>query len=71
MPNMLTETAEEWLAHQFEYEYCEECGGDTQHHNVIGVMWNWFALCLFPPSQATDWERHPVIKDYRAAQEAA
>lgn len=69
MPNMETQTANEWLAEQFEYNYCEECGGDAEHHTPVGVLGNWFAFCLYPPSPETNWEFHPVIAAYRAAKE--
>lgn len=43
--NTLTIHADTWLAELFEYEYCEECHGDTRDHDVIDVMGNWFARC--------------------------
>ena len=38
----------EWLAAQFEFEYCAECGRDAEDHEVVGVMGNPFAYCLRP-----------------------
>lgn len=42
------ETPEEWLARLFEFEYCPECGGDAQDHEVCLVpgIGNYFARCL-------------------------
>lgn len=60
------ETPQEWLARQFEFEYCAECGGDAPHHTVTGLLGNYFAYCNFGPSAETDWEFHPVIKNFRA-----
>lgn len=36
---------DEWLAEQFEYELCEECGADADEHDAIPFMGNWFARC--------------------------
>lgn len=58
-------SAKQWLKEQFEYEYCEECGGDAQHHAVASVMGNPFAYCLYPPSTETNYEFHPVIVAFR------
>lgn len=59
-----------WLKRQFEFEYCEECGGDAQHHTVIVVAGNPFARCDYPPSKETDWEQHPTIAAYRKIEDA-
>lgn len=44
------ETPEEWLADLFEFEYCPECGGDAEDHEVCLVpgIGNFFARCLGP-----------------------
>ena len=62
------QTFEEWAASQFEFEYCEECGGDPQHHTPAIVMGNWFAVCAYPPSKETDWKTHPAIQAYQESQ---
>ena len=46
----LTTPAETWLAHQFETEWCAECGRDHRHHTAILLELgaygaNWFAKC--------------------------
>ena len=38
-------TGEQWLEEAFEYENCDECGGDETTHVAIMFMGNWFALC--------------------------
>lgn len=53
--------AKQFLRETFEYEYCAECGGDTQHHVAVIVLGNWFAMCRYAPTQETDWKQHPVI----------
>ena len=39
-------TAEEFMYQLFEFEYCHECGGDTDDH-VAGIdpIGNWHAWC--------------------------
>lgn len=59
------ETPQEWLARQFEFEYCHECGGDAEHHTVCGFLGNYFARCDYPPTQETEWDFQPVIREYR------
>ena len=58
------ETKEEFLNKLFEWEYCAECGGDKQHHKAVGVLGNWFAVCLYPYDTTKD-EQHPVIQEFR------
>ena len=43
----MTETPEEWLEDLFEFEYCGECGGDAEDHEVCIVpgMGTYFARC--------------------------
>jgi hypothetical protein len=43
-------SAQEFLEDLFEYEYCAECGGDTEDHiDVLDVLWLFHAYCLNPP----------------------
>ena len=48
----MDETPEEWLEQLFEYEYCAECGGDAEDHEVCLVpgIGNYFARCK-PPGE--------------------
>ena len=57
------ETFEEWAERLFESEYCDECGGDAEHHSAVAFMGNWFARCVWPPDD--DGRLHPVIAEYR------
>jgi hypothetical protein len=43
----MTETPDEWLESLFEFEYCAECGGDAEDHEVCIVpgMGTFFARC--------------------------
>jgi hypothetical protein len=43
----MDETPEEWLERLFEYEFCAECGGDAEDHEVCIVpgIGNYFARC--------------------------
>jgi hypothetical protein len=42
-------TADEFMALEFEWEYCHECMGDTEDHTaVIGPFGSWFAYCNAP-----------------------
>lgn len=47
---MNDEAPEEWLEHQFETEYCAECGGDATDHEVCIVpgTGTYFARCRKP-----------------------
>lgn len=49
-----------WLAELFETEYCEECGGDAEHHTAVPFMGNWFARCDYPAKG----KMHPVIEAF-------
>ena len=43
-------TAQEFLEDLFDYEYCAECGGDTEDHTVVlDVLGLFHAYCLKPP----------------------
>jgi hypothetical protein len=52
--NTNRQSAEQWLAEQFEYELCEECGKDADQHTVIPISWGsyggpyFFARCNSP-----------------------
>lgn len=48
-----------WLAEQFEFEWCADCGRDHRHHVAIPIMGNWFALC----------EREPIIRSVNGREE--
>lgn len=40
------QTAQEFANSLFEFEYCSECGKDTDEHTaVIGPTGLWFAYC--------------------------
>lgn len=68
MANNTQQTQAEFLAQLFEFEYCPECGGDSQHHTVCGGPFgNYFARCDYPPSAETSWGWHPVIRQYKDA----
>lgn len=67
MSNLDTPAAQ-WLAAQFEHEYCTECGGDTEHHTAVPFLGNWFARCDFAPNAAGNW--HPTILTYREKADA-
>lgn len=43
----MDQTPEEWLADLFEFEFCAECGGDADDHEVCLVpgIGNYFARC--------------------------
>ncbi len=44
----MIETPKEWLESLFEFEYCAECGGDADDHEVCIVpgIGTYFARCL-------------------------
>ena len=56
--------ANTWLKELFKYEYCNDCGGDTEHHDAIPFVGNWFAKCKFPIPEGSD-DYHPVIQEFR------
>jgi hypothetical protein len=41
----MNESPDEWLERLFEFEYCPECGGDADDHEVSVVLGNYFAWC--------------------------
>lgn len=46
--------AAEWLAEQFEFEWCAECGRDHRHHTALPILGNWFARCDREPVYTKD-----------------
>jgi hypothetical protein len=52
----MTETPDEWLEDLFEFEFCAECGGDAEDHEVCIVpgMGTFFARCLRAGESKTD-----------------
>ena len=43
-------TTQQFLEDLFEYEYCAECGGDTEDHIVmLDGLGLYHAFCLKPP----------------------
>ena len=58
--------AEKWLEEMFECHYCDECGGDAQHHTAVPVMGNWFARCDYP--RQSSGKLHPTIAEFRGCQ---
>jgi hypothetical protein len=48
-----TLTDQQWLELMFEFEFCEECGGDVADH-VVGPdpLGNRHAYCLLDPIDA-------------------
>ena len=59
---MTNETWEDFAAQLFEYEYCSECGGDSDDHiGCIDPFGNWFAMCKWSPIVAGYWIRHGRI----------
>jgi hypothetical protein len=46
----MDQTPEEWLAELFEFEFCAECGGDADDHEVCLVpgIGTYFARCRRP-----------------------
>ena len=55
----MNEPPNEWLRRLFEYEYCPECGGDAEDHEVWIVLGNYFARCKIDPLDLTCPESHP------------
>lgn len=53
----------DFVARLFEFEYCDECGGDAEHHSPVVVHGLWFARCVWPPSD--DGTFHPVIQAFQ------
>jgi hypothetical protein len=71
--NPENETPQQWLERQFEFEFCPECGGDAEHHDVISSFpfpGTNFAACKYPPCEET-FEHHPVIQEFHSKQGAA
>lgn len=51
-------TGPEWLEMMFEFEYCDECGKDVEHHKAVPFLGHWFAACLEPLEE--EEEEKPV-----------
>lgn len=45
-------TGDEFLAELFEYELCDECGGDAPDHTAVPFLGNFFARCDRTPNDA-------------------
>jgi len=47
----MNESPDEWLERLFEFEYCPECGGDADDHEVCVVpgIGTYFARCKRSP----------------------
>lgn len=54
-------TWEEFVAESFQFEYCEECGGDGEDHLPCLVLGNWFAMCKFTPLEKGVGFRHGEV----------
>lgn len=39
------QTFAQWAQELFEYELCDECGGDENDHTPLVFLGNWFAQC--------------------------
>lgn len=60
-------TKDEFVARLFEYEYCDECGGDAEHHDVLSdfpLAGTFFAKCRFEPGD--DGQPHPTVAAFHA-----
>ena len=65
----MTNRGQDFLEQMFHYQYCDECGGDAEHHQVsYAIFEKPFAFCTFPPSEETG-ERHPTILAFRKVEE--
>lgn len=62
-------TWDEFVTTLFSCEYCDECGGDAEHHSPGIVMGSWFAVCRFPADE--DGTLHRIISDFRHVAEMA
>lgn len=59
--------AQEFLERLFFDSYCDECGGDTEHHDVLSDFpfpGTFFARCRFEPGD--DGQPHPTVAAFRA-----
>lgn len=52
---------QEWLKAFFEFEYCDECGGDADDHEVCIVpgTGTYFARCLRSPHEDVPLIHYP------------
>jgi len=51
------QTAQEWADDLFSHEYCAECGGDKEDHDIINFCGNWFAKCKYNVTDNEDNKR--------------
>ena len=60
----MDETPKEWLEHLFEFNYCDECGGDAEDHDICFVpgFGNYFARCK-PAGEGTTATGYGVEPD--------
>ena len=56
----MNEPPDEWLRRLFEFEFCPECGGDAEDHDVILVLGNYFARCKRSPFADTTGSVRPI-----------
>jgi hypothetical protein len=52
----ITITSDEFLAQEFEFEYCEDCHGDQQDHRLVQIAIlepRWSVAC----SAEQDWQQ--------------
>lgn len=47
------ETFKQWADRLFEFEFCEQCGGDTEDHTPLLVMGHWVAMCKLYTEEET------------------
>jgi hypothetical protein len=66
----MNEPPNEWLRRLFEYEFCPECGGDAEDHEVCIVLGigTYFARCKLSPFADTTGEGVNKILTDRASQ---
>ena len=65
------QTPQEWLESYFFDTYCDECGGDTEHHHVSYALFDLpRAICMFPPDEETG-NPHPTISAFKEKKEEA
>ena len=62
---------DEWLEDLFEFEFCAECGGDAEDHEVCIVpgMGTFFARCLRVGESETDDDPRTMLAETQAALE--
>lgn len=49
IPDVDRLTPEQWAKELFEFEYCGECGGDAEDHDILqNGLGGYFAKCRHP-----------------------